>query len=80
MADLGIRKTLEQLGTTTPEAIAAKFAEVTEAFDVQIAIPTSLTVWEAARQAWLGRKSGDLSQITENWLRAAPPQLKPIVG
>jgi phenylalanyl-tRNA synthetase alpha chain len=80
MADLGIQKSLEQLGATTPETIAAKFAAVAAAFDVQIAIPTNLTVWEAVRQAWLGRKSGDLVQITENWLRAAPPQLKPVVG
>ena len=29
---------------------------------------------------WTGRKSGVLSQITDNWLKPAPPELKRVVG
>ena len=32
------------------------------------------------RDAWLGRKSGVLAQITDNWLKPAPPDLKRAVG
>ena len=80
MTDIITDKTLDQLGIRTPEAIAKRFAELAASFDRQVAIPTSLTVWEAARQGWLGRKAGVLTHITENWLRTAPPELKRFVG
>src|SRR5229473_2067430 len=32
------------------------------------------------KNAWLGRKAGVLTLITENWLKSAAPALKPIVG
>ena len=80
MTDIITNKTLEQLGIRTPEAVAKKFAELAASFDRQICIPTTEIPWEALRLGWLGRKSGDLSQITEYWLKTAPPELKPIVG
>ncbi len=73
-------QTLDQLGIKTPEEVVEKFADLAASFDRQLSIPTSETVWEAVRRAWLGRKAGDLSQITENWLKTAPPELKPVVG
>ena len=36
--------------------------------------------WKLFRDAWLGRKSGVLTQITDNWLKPAGPALKPAVG
>lgn len=36
--------------------------------------------WEAMRIAWLGRKSGVLTLITDNWLKPSPPELKRVVG
>ncbi|HXM99403.1 MAG TPA: phenylalanine--tRNA ligase subunit alpha [Candidatus Dormibacteraeota bacterium] len=74
-------KTLAELGVTEPSGVAAKFAEVRVRFDAQLsaAVPgeTSYTV---LKNAWLGRKSGVLTLITENWLRSAAPSLKPVVG
>jgi phenylalanyl-tRNA synthetase alpha chain len=37
-------------------------------------------VWKVLRDRWLGRKSGRLSQADENWLKAAPKELKPDAG
>src|SRR4029077_4896987 len=36
--------------------------------------------WKAQRDTWLGRKSGVLNRITEQWLKPAPPDLRPVVG
>ena len=37
--------------------------------------------WKTFRDAWLGRKSGALATVTDNWLKAAPtPDLKKAVG
>ena len=36
--------------------------------------------WKQFRDAWLGRKSGVLTQITDNWLKPATPELKRVVG
>jgi phenylalanyl-tRNA synthetase alpha chain len=80
MGEVITSQTLEQLGIRTPEAIVEKFARLTTSFDRQAAIPTKALAWEALRHGWLGRKSGDLSQISENWLKTAPKELKPIVG
>ncbi|MGH9724311.1 MAG: phenylalanine--tRNA ligase subunit alpha, partial [Candidatus Acidiferrales bacterium] len=35
---------------------------------------------EALRLSWLGRKWGAISQITDNWLKPASPELKRAVG
>jgi phenylalanyl-tRNA synthetase alpha chain len=36
--------------------------------------------WKAFRDAWLGRKSGVLTRVTDNWLKPASPELKRAVG
>src|SRR5262249_55677570 len=38
------------------------------------------TSWKQFRDAWLGRKSGVLTLITDNWLKPASPELKRVVG
>jgi phenylalanyl-tRNA synthetase alpha chain len=41
---------------------------------------TDESAWKTLRDAWLGRKSGVLSLIGDNWLKPASPELKRIVG
>ena len=36
--------------------------------------------WKLFRDAWLGRKSGVLALITDNWLKPASAELKRVVG
>src|ERR1700682_4492607 len=74
-------KTLAELGVTEPAGVAAKFAEVRIRFDAQLsaAVPGE-TNYTVLKNAWLGRKSGVLTLITENWLRSAAPRPKPVVG
>ena len=74
-------QTLAQLGANTPEAVAQQFAEVRRHFDEEVARrgadPSAQT---ALLARWMGRKSGALTQIGDNWLKPAPQDLKPIVG
>lgn len=74
-------KTLAELGISDPSGVAAKFAEVRVRFDKQLLekVPDE-TNYTILKNAWLGRKSGILTLITENWLRPAVPILKPVVG
>jgi phenylalanyl-tRNA synthetase alpha chain len=74
-------QTLEHLGAKTPDAIAEKFAEVRGQFDEQAALHSSdRENWQIFLVKWTGRKAGVLSQITNNWLKTAPAELKPAVG
>src|ERR1700734_1281908 len=74
-------QTLVQLGIASPEAVAGMFADVQRRFREQIGAHSSdAESWRAFVLAWTGRKSGVLSQITENWLKPAPPELKRAVG
>ncbi len=74
-------RTLADLGLTKSSEIPALFATVREQFDRQLAASgASEPEYLALHQAWLGRKSGILSAITDNWLKSAPPALKPAVG
>jgi phenylalanyl-tRNA synthetase alpha chain len=74
------KKTLGQLGVTSPEKIPAMFAELRAEFDREVASATDEPNWKSVRDAWLGRKSGVLSQVTDNWLKPAGPELKRVVG
>jgi len=74
-------QTLEQLGVKTLEAVGEKFAEVRQRFDDQSSLHFSNREnWQIFLVKWTGRKSGVLSQITNNWLKMASPELKPVVG
>ncbi|MGP8157447.1 MAG: phenylalanine--tRNA ligase subunit alpha [Candidatus Acidiferrales bacterium] len=74
-------QTLAQLGDTTPEKVAARFAELSQAFDEEASRDlTDLESWRMFVIKWTGRKSGVLLLITDNWLKPAPPELKRIVG
>jgi phenylalanyl-tRNA synthetase alpha chain len=75
-------QTLAALGAASAEAIAARFAEVRERFDAETAglAPGDAAGWTALRNAWLGRASGVLSAIADNWLKPATPEQKRVVG
>ncbi|MGA8871986.1 MAG: phenylalanine--tRNA ligase subunit alpha [Candidatus Acidiferrales bacterium] len=73
-------QTLAQLGDTTPEKVAARFAEVRERFDADVAKRADPNEWTAFLAQWTGRKSGALTHIGDNWLKTSPPELKRIVG
>jgi phenylalanyl-tRNA synthetase alpha chain len=74
-------QTLAQLGATSPEAVAERFADVRACFDTDIAQRGSDGSEQAALLAdWTGRKSGALTKIGDNWLKPAPPELKRVVG
>jgi phenylalanyl-tRNA synthetase alpha chain len=73
-------RTLADLGVTQPDQVVSLFAEVRARFDSQINRPLDQANWEILRQSWLGRKSGVLLQITENWLKPASSDLKRSVG
>jgi phenylalanyl-tRNA synthetase alpha chain len=77
-----VEKTLAELGATSPDAISALFAEVRERFDHNIAARERLDIvdWEKLRNAWLGRASGVLTAIGDNWLKPASPEQKRVVG
>ena len=73
-------KTLSELGVSDAKGVAEKFAEVRALFDAQAHSSMDSQNWEILRQSWVGRKSGVLTAITENWLKPAETELKRIVG
>jgi ribosomal protein L20 len=78
---IGDQKTLAELGAIRrrkrrPRNLRSRCAR----FDEQTSVPADEAAWKALRDAWLGRKSGVLTRITEKWLKTASPALKPIVG
>jgi phenylalanyl-tRNA synthetase alpha chain len=73
-------KTLADLGVTDALAIPPLFAEIRARFDAEILRSRDETNWNTTKVMWLGRKSGVLTQITENWLKPATAELKRAVG
>src|SRR5258707_2207450 len=67
---------LVHLGITRPEELSALFADLRGRFDADCACAQDETSWKQFRDAWLGRKSGVLTQITDNWLKPAEIELK----
>jgi phenylalanyl-tRNA synthetase alpha chain len=78
--DTSTTKTLTALGATTAGAVPPLFAEIRSRFDIDSATIHDESSWKIFRDAWLGRKSGILAQITDNWLKPASPDLKRAVG
>ena len=71
---------LVRLGITKPEEVAQLFADLRGRFDADCASVKDESSWKQFRDAWLGRKSGMLTQVTENWLKPATAELKRAVG
>ena len=78
--DIGLDKTLAALGVTEAAQIGARFEQVFASFHGQLQAIHDESAWKLFRDAWLGRKSGVLTQITDNWLKPATPELKRVVG
>jgi phenylalanyl-tRNA synthetase alpha chain len=74
------KKTLAQLGVDSPEKVSSLFTELRNAFDRDVAQDIDSIDLGITRVNWLGRKSGVLSEITENWLKPASKEVKPAVG
>jgi phenylalanyl-tRNA synthetase alpha chain len=75
-----VEQTLAEIGATTPESAASLFAQLRGEFDAATGAIADDASWKALRDGWLGRKSGILSLVTDNWLKPAPPELKRVVG
>jgi phenylalanyl-tRNA synthetase alpha chain len=71
---------LVHLGITRPEELTALFADLRGRFDADCASAQDESSWKQFRDAWLGRKSGVLTQVTDNWLKPATLELKRAVG
>ena len=77
---IGLDKTLTALGITRADQVASRFAEIRAHFDGQFQTVRDESAWKLFRDGWLGRKSGVLSLVTDNWLKPATPELKRAVG
>ena len=78
--DIGIDRTLADLGITQPDEVEPRFAKIRAQFTAQFSLVHAESDWKIFRDGWLGRKSGVLAQITDNWLKPASPDLKRAVG
>jgi len=79
-SDTGLDKTLAALGVTEAAQVVPRFAQVRSQFDGQFQTVADESEWKIFRDTWLGRKSGVLTLITDNWLKPATPDLKRVVG
>src|ERR1700730_7760945 len=73
-------KKLADLSVTEPDQLAPLFAQVSSQFADKALRVHDEESWKLFRDTWLGRKSGVLTQITDNWLKPAGPALRPAVG
>ena len=73
-------KNLAELGVVDAAALAPLFAELRARFDAEFSGARDEASWKSLRDGWLGRKSGVLAAITDNWLKPASPELKRGVG
>jgi phenylalanyl-tRNA synthetase alpha chain len=73
-------QTLAALGASSVDELHALFAELRARFDSDTSNVTDEISWKALRDAWLGRKSGVLTLVTDNWLKPASLDLKRVVG
>jgi phenylalanyl-tRNA synthetase alpha chain len=78
--DSKLTQTLAALGISSAEQVQSLFAEFRARFDSQTTRVVDENSWKTLRDAWLGRKSGVLTLVTDNWLKPATPELKRAVG
>jgi phenylalanyl-tRNA synthetase alpha chain len=71
---------LAALGVSSADGLQSLFAEIRSRFDAEAARATDEASFKAFRDAWLGRKSGMITLITDNWLKPASSELKRSVG
>jgi len=78
--DSKLSQTLASLGISSAESLQSLFAEIRSRFDAESARATDEASFKAFRDAWLGRKSGVITLVTDNWLKPASSELKRSVG
>jgi phenylalanyl-tRNA synthetase alpha chain len=71
---------LGALDAATADAVAQRFHSLKLEFDAQASGTVDEASWKALRDAWMGRKSGVLTRITEEWLKPSQKELRPVVG
>jgi phenylalanyl-tRNA synthetase alpha chain len=74
------KQTLSQLGADSADKVASLFDKLRSSFDRDTSEDIDTIDLGITRVRWLGRKSGVLSEITENWLKSAAKEVKPAVG
>jgi phenylalanyl-tRNA synthetase alpha chain len=79
-ADSKLTQTLAALGTNSAEQVRARFAELRARFAEDASAVKDEESWKTLRDAWLGRKSGVFTLVTDKWLKPATPELKRAVG
>jgi len=80
MMAASIDKTLVAQGLQSTEQVGAAFAEVRAQAETDLRGVSSEKQFEEFKNHWLGRKSGVVTKITDNWLKQAPTDLKKSVG
>lgn len=80
MAENSHETTLSALGIAQPDQVAPLFAELLSKANADLKSASSEELFEKFRVQWLGRKSGVLTLVTDNWLKPASKELKPAVG
>ncbi len=78
--DSKLSQTLSSLGISSAERLQSLFAEIRTRFDAEAACATDEPSFKAFRDAWLGRKAGVITLVTDNWLKPASSELKRSVG
>jgi phenylalanyl-tRNA synthetase alpha chain len=65
-------QTLAEIGVQSPDQLARLYDGLREEFDGASVSVSDEASWKVFRDEWLGRKSGVITSITENWLKKAP--------
>jgi phenylalanyl-tRNA synthetase alpha chain len=80
MMAASVDKTLVAQGLQSTEQVGAAFAEVRAQAEADLRGVSNEKQFEEFKNHWLGRKSGAVTKITDNWLKQAPTDLKKSVG
>ncbi len=75
-----VRSRLQDLGVRDEAEVERLFAELRAQMDRELKELVAADGAEQFRVRWLGRKQGLLTAANDNWLKPAPPALKPSVG
>jgi len=69
-----------KLGDYSPAALDAAMRELFSALEAEASSVSSEASWKEFRDRWMARKNGILTQINDQWLKAAPGPQKREVG